>query len=89
MKHLKRFGAIYILAALFLGSWLGQAIAMSNEPAREFWGATFENWQSEWLQLVFQGIFLLALKHQLFKADSEDAERLEAKIDKLVDQLGD
>lgn len=48
-----------------------------------FFAATFENWQSEWLQLIFQTILLLGAKHWLFKADAEDLERIEAKIDAI------
>jgi hypothetical protein len=47
-----------------------------------------ENWQSEWLQLVFQAILLLGAKHWIFKVDAEDLERLEAKIDTIQDRLG-
>ena len=100
-KHLRRWGAAYILLLLFLGSWLGQLvfqlIEVGNE-AREhgqqftlsefwpqFWQATFENWQSEWLQLFVQAVVLLGMKHMLFKADAEDMERLEAKVDALLE----
>jgi hypothetical protein len=58
MKHLRRWGAVYLL---FIGSWLGQ-----------FFASTFENWQSEWLQLIFQAILLLGAKHWLFRVDAED-----------------
>lgn len=89
MKHFKSWGAVYILLLLFLGSWLGQFISMQSEinekGIAEFWSATFENWQSEWLQLVAQAVLLLGMKHLIFKADSKDQERLEAKIDTLVE----
>lgn len=87
-RHLRRWGAVYILALLFAGSWTGQALTMRAEIAADgwavFWAATFENWQSEWLQLVLQGGLLLGAKHWLFKADAEDMERLEAKVDRLL-----
>lgn len=89
-NHMRRWGAVYILALLFTGSWVGQAWAMQpvirKEGWTEFWSATFENWQSEWLQLVFQAILLLGAKHWLFKADARDLERVEAKIDRLLDR---
>ncbi|GFG52244.1 hypothetical protein CQY20_06460 [Mycolicibacterium agri] len=103
MKHFRRWGAVYVLLLLFVGSWLGQFFAMlaefrSDQQAHgqpfiwsEYWstflGATFENWQSEWLQLVFQAILLLGAKHWLFKVDAEDMERIEAKIDSIKDRL--
>ncbi len=62
---------------MFLGSWLGQ-----------FSTSTFENWQSEWLQLVFQAVLLLAAKHLLFQADAEDLERIERMIDTIHARVG-
>jgi hypothetical protein len=73
-QHIQRWGAVYILALLFAGSWAGQAIAMQPTIAEqgwtEFWAAIFENWQSEWLQLVFQAVLLLGAKHWLFRVDA-------------------
>jgi hypothetical protein len=104
MTHLRRWGAVYVLLVLFVGSWLGQFVTQLQEFRSEqqehrepfvwgdFWNAffasTFENWQSEWLQLIFQAILLLGAKHWLFKVDAEDMERIEAKIDKIQDRLG-
>jgi hypothetical protein len=89
MKHLRRWGAVYILVVLFLASWAGQLVAMGPDIAekgwREFWAATFENWQSEWLQLVFQAVLLLGAKHWLFQVDAEDLERIESKLDRLLE----
>lgn len=98
--HLKRWGAAYVLLALFLGSWVGQFFTQMWEIADdaaahgrpfewiEFWPAfgqaTFENWQSEWLQLLVQAVMLLGMKHVLFKVDAEDMERLEAKVDVIL-----
>lgn len=53
----------------------------------EFFASTFENWQSEWLQLVFQAILLLGAKHLIFRVDAEDLERIEAKIEDVKDRL--
>jgi hypothetical protein len=104
MRHFRRWGAVYVLLLLFVGSWLGQFFFQlsefrSDQAAHgqpfvwsEYWSAffasTLENWQSEWLQLVFQAMLLLGAKHWLFKADAEDMERLEAKIDDIKDHLG-
>lgn len=104
MRHLRRWGAVYVLLILFAGSWLAQfitqAMAFTNEQQTlgqefqwtdfwpEFMSATFENWQSEWLQLVFQAILLMGAQHWIFKVQAEDMERIEAKIDRLQDALG-
>jgi len=94
---------VYLLLLLFAGSWLGQFFteladfrneqAAHNQPFSwaEYWPAflssTFENWQSEWLQLVFQAILLLGAKHWIFRVDAEDMERLEAKVDRIHARL--
>jgi len=90
-KHFRWWGAAYILFALFAGSWIGQYFTMDAETpgplsGPEFWAATFENWQSEWLQLFVQAVLLLGLGHYVFKADKEDMERLEAKVDRLLER---
>jgi disulfide bond formation protein DsbB len=91
MRHARRWGAVYILLVLFAGSWAGQLLAMRQTIAQEgwteFWAATFENWQSEWFQLIFQAILLLGAKHWLFKADARDLERIESKIDTVIREV--
>jgi hypothetical protein len=103
MTHLRRWGAVYLLLLLFIGSWLGQFFTQLaeftatqrqhgqsfqwGEYLHEFFASTFENWQSEWLQLVFQAILLLGAKHLIFKVDAEDLERIEAKIDEVNNRL--
>jgi hypothetical protein len=90
-EHLKHWGAVYLILALFIGSWVGQAVAQQSEIAEKgwsvFWAATFENWQSEFLQLAFQAVVLLGMKHILFKADAEDEERVEAKLEAIITML--
>lgn len=104
MRHFRRWGAVYLLLLLFLGSWLGQFVTQlskfrSEQKAHQepflwsdyyidFFASTFENWQSEWFQLIFQAILLLGAKHWLFQADAEDLERIERKVDKISEQLG-
>jgi disulfide bond formation protein DsbB len=104
MRHFRRWGAVYVLIVLFLGSWLGQLFtqisqfrteqAMHQEPFSwgdffaQFFASTFENWQSEWLQLIFQAILLLGAKHWLFQVDAEDLERIEKKVDAVSERLG-
>lgn len=104
MRHFRRWGAVYLLLLLFVGSWGGQFLTQMAEYTStqqmhglpfewsgylaEFFASTFENWQSEWLQLVFQAILLLGAKHWIFRVDAEDLERIEAKIDELKDAAG-
>jgi hypothetical protein len=99
MTHLRRWGAVYLLLLLFIGSWLGQFFTQLaeftatqqqhgqpfqwREYLHEFFASTFENWQSEWLQLIFQAILLLGAKHWLFRVDAEDLERIEGKVDDI------
>lgn len=101
--HLRRWGAVYVLLLLFIGSWAGQFFAQlaefrSDQSAHgqpfvwgdyltSFLASTFENWQSEWLQLVFQAVLLLGAKHLIFRVDAEDMERLEAKVDRIDRRL--
>jgi hypothetical protein len=103
-KHMRRWGAVYLLLILFLGSWVGQLFAqlsefrseqqMHGEPVVmsdffvQFMASTFENWQSEWFQLIFQAILLLGAKHWLFQVDAEDLERVERKLDAVAERLG-
>jgi hypothetical protein len=103
MSHIRRWGAVYILLLLFVGSWAGQFVTQLaeftsaqqqhgqpfqwGEYLHNFFASTFENWQSEWLQLIFQAILLLGAKHWLFRVDAEDLERIEAKVDDIKDLL--
>lgn len=86
MNHFRRWGAAYVLLVLFIGSWLGQfvfQVLVGGENLGQFFSATFENWQSEWLQLFVQAVLLLGMKHLLFKADAEDMEQVQASLDRI------
>lgn len=103
--HFRRWGAVYVLLVLFAGSWLGQFFTQLSQFRGDqqdhgqafawadffpvFLSSTFENWQSEWLQLVFQAILLLGAKHIIFRVDGEEMERLEAKVDQINRRLDD
>jgi hypothetical protein len=53
-----------------------------------FWQSTLENWQSEFLQLA---TFTIAAGYLVYKGSSESpdqSERLEAKVDALLEQQG-
>jgi len=103
-SHFKKWGAAYLLLALFLASWGAQLVAMliqvGNEAREhgqeftmaefwpEFWASTFENWQSEWLQLLVQAVVLLGMKHVLFKADAQDMEQVQLDLTEIKEHLG-
>lgn len=83
--HLRRWAAAYILLTLFLASWVGQLFTQMHvfrDEAREhgskpqwdqfwfeFWKDTFENWQSEFLQLLAAALLVNAFQKYLFQAD--------------------
>lgn len=89
-----------VTGGLFLLSWIGQLvfqmIETSNEAAShgeqldlaQFWPAffssTFENWQSEFLQLVWQAAGLALFFFWGSSQSKEGNERIEAKIDRLL-----
>lgn len=87
----KRFGGLYILASLFLASWVGQYVAMAptirQEGWSEFWAATAENWQSEFLQLLVQILITGVYANRVMRKVVEDRERLERKVDSLLAAL--
>jgi hypothetical protein len=103
-SHFQQWGAAYLMFVLFLASWAGQFIAQlidaGNEARQhgeqfmmsEFWPkffhSTFENWQSEWLQLAFQAVVLLGMKHVLFKADAADTEQMQLDLVEIREHLG-
>lgn len=89
-----------VLAAMFLVSWLGQFIAqlaeVSNNAAEhgqpfswsEFWpeflASTFENWQSEFLQL-FTFVALTAVLIHRNSAESADGDdEIKAMLEELL-----
>jgi hypothetical protein len=103
-SHLRKWGAAYVLLALFLASWVGHFIAQlieAGDQARahgqaftfhefvpQFLASTFENWQSEWLQLLVQAVVLLGMKHILFKADALDMEQVQLDLTEIKEHLG-
>jgi hypothetical protein len=65
-----------------------EAIFWSSDFWETFWQSTLENWQSEFLQLA---AFTIAAAYLVLKgsAESPDAdERLEAKIDAILEKQG-
>jgi hypothetical protein len=89
-----------VLAALFLVSWISQGVFQGfefvaeqgemdwSEFASAFLAATFENWQSEFLQLLS---FVLLTTYFIYKGshESKDSQdRMEAKIDQILEAVG-
>jgi hypothetical protein len=93
-----------ITGALFLFSWVGQfifqMISVRNDAHEhgqafqwseflpQFLSSTLENWQSEFLQLVWQGAGLALFYFWGSSQSKEGDERLEAKIDLLLRDRG-
>ena len=89
-----------VTGALFLFSWLGQFFFQmtveSNEASQhgqsfawseflpQFFASTFENWQSEFLQLIWQAAGLALFYYWGSSQSRESDERIEAKLDALL-----
>jgi len=102
-KTWANFGLSIAFASLFLISWAAQAVAEWGVYAQEqrahgdptvigdylvqFAQSTFENWQSEFLQL-FSFVVLSALLIHRGSAESKDSDdRMEKKIDDIAKRL--
>ena len=100
----REFGLSIILLGLFLASWIAQGIAQwqtftDEERAHgetpelgdflsQFGQSTFENWQSEFLQL-FSFVTLAALYIHKGSSESKDGEeKIEASLRRIEEQLG-
>ncbi|QPQ55115.1 hypothetical protein IC614_00350 [Allosphingosinicella flava] len=102
----KKYAYAWITVAFFLGSlllhWLFGWYAFVDEAAQhgeapevsgylvEMGRDTFENWQSEFLQLLWQVVGLAYFLYVGSPSSKENDDRMEAKIDRLLElQLGD
>jgi hypothetical protein len=100
----REFGLSFALMILFFLSWIGQLISewqvFTDEQAAhgeetkigdfvaQFAQSTFENWQSEFLQL-FTFVALAALHIHKGSAESKDGtEKLEASLRRIEEELG-
>ena len=100
----KAYSFALVTGAFFLISWIGQFIfqyiAFSNEQQShgqeaiwsdyypEFLAATLENWQSEFLQLVWQAAGLALFYYWGSSQSRESDDRMEAKLDALLAERG-
>jgi hypothetical protein len=93
-----------VTGALFLAAWAGQFVTqlevVRNESLQhgevfswgdftaQFLASTFENWQSEFLQLVWQAAGLALFYYWGSSQSRESDDRLEAKVDALLRERG-
>jgi hypothetical protein len=100
----KAYSFAIVTGVLFLLSWTGQfifqMIEVQNTASQhgqafqwseflpQFLSSTFENWQSEFLQLVWQAAGLTFLFFWGSSQSKESNERVEAKIDALLAERG-
>ncbi len=100
---LKRWAALFILIAFFLLSWLGQFTFQLQVEAQQaeqhgqqfsmqefmpqFWASTFENWQSEWLQLATQAVLIAALADYVFRTGNRDHYKTQLMIEDLQKEI--
>jgi hypothetical protein len=100
MGLLKRYGFVWVTLVLFLGSLFGHwtcawfayvdeqrdhhRSTQVSEYAIQTATQTLENWQSEFLQLIWQVAGLALLLHVGSPQSKEGDDRKEAKIDELL-----
>jgi hypothetical protein len=100
----RAYGFVLATGVLFLFSWAGQFVAQAVEVRNEAeqhgqsftWGdylpqflaSTLENWQSEFLQLVWQALGLALLLMWGSSQSKESDQRVEAKLDRLLVERG-
>jgi hypothetical protein len=97
ITHHKR-GLGIVLLALFLASFFGHGIAEwaisetwphGQSPWWAEWiRGTFENWQSEFLQLLSMVVLTAVLIYEGSAESTDGDERLEGKVDALLRETG-
>jgi hypothetical protein len=101
---LRAYSFVLVTAGLFAFSWIGQflsqLVVVRQQAANrgqsfewaQFWpqflASTFENWQSEFLQLCWQAAGLSLLLFWGSSQSRESSERIEAKVDHLLRLAG-
>lgn len=99
----RNWGAVFILIVFFLASWAGQfATQLTVEKQQseqhgqvfqmeefwpQFWSSTFENWQSEWLQLATQALLISGFAAILFRKQDEEHYKTQLMIEKLRKEI--
>jgi hypothetical protein len=99
----RRWASAIILLVFFLGSWGGQFVTQLQAEKQqseqhheqfqmaefwpEFWSSTFENWQSEWLQLLTQAIVIAGFAEYLFRKGEEGHYKTQLMIEDLQKEV--
>lgn len=100
---LRRWAAVIILLVFFMASWGGQFVMQLQSEKQlaeqyskefqmsefwpEFWSSTFENWQSEWLQLAFQALLVVGFAEVIFRKGEEEHFKTQIMIEELREEL--
>jgi hypothetical protein len=82
---MKNYALGLALGTLFLLSWLGQWMT-TDEGVIHFWNATFENWQSEFLQLF---CMVVLTKYLIFKGSPQSRDgddEMQAMLRRLIEK---
>jgi hypothetical protein len=103
-RFTKAYSFGLVTGLFFLLSWAGQFIFQVMEVRNEaqqhgqqftwsdffpqFLQSTFENWQSEFLQLIWQAAGLALFYYWGSSQSKESDDRLEAKVDALLRERG-
>jgi hypothetical protein len=98
-----KWGAVVVLGVFFLASWGGQfAMQLRSEQLiaeqhgqefvmddfwPEFFSSTFENWQSEWLQLFVQALLLAGFTSYVFRKQNEEHYKTQIMLDDLRKEI--
>ncbi len=91
MKRLWRdYSLSLTLAALFLVSWLLQALfqlGVEGESFGAFLAATFENWESEFLQLFTFVVLATRLVHKDSPQSRDGDDAMKEQLDRIEQEL--
>lgn len=103
-RFTKAYGFALVTGVFFILSWTGhffaQMVAVRNEAHQhgqsfewsdflpQFFSSTLENWQSEFLQLIWQAIGLALFFLWGSSQSRESDDRIEAKLDRLLQERG-
>ncbi len=103
-KIWQNYNLSIVLAALFLLSWIGQAVFQYQEFSQtqqahlqpvelsqfvpEFLSATLENWQSEFLQLLTMVVLTSFLIHKGSAESKDSNEQLQAALARIEQAVG-
>jgi len=90
MNWIRRHSFGLFLLVAFVLSLLGQWLTHDEGPAK-FWNAVFENWQSEFLQLLMPiavaTAILARIGYKGFEKDTEQRlDRIEAALRVLIER---